>query len=168
MFTTVHKSIRFVGPSTSQEDTCIPLCFFDLLCDMAFHGMVSTNRENNIDFYDEIFEIPWKVESPDGQSVCYGLIWLAVTMTSDSWSLAADFWSKEKDQHSDGSKLLVAYTLTKKCTWNAPKIPFKCQFKKCMYQKIACVRISLIHLSHFYVWGRPFVFLLLAVCHFKK
>ena len=131
--------------------------------------MVSTNREKNIDFYDEIFEIPWKVESPNWlKSVCYGLIWLAVTMTSDSWSLAADFWSKEKDQHSDGSKLLIAYTLTKKCTWNAPKIPFKCQFKKCMYQKIACVRISLIHLSHFYAWGRPFVFLLSAVCHILK
>ena len=64
--------------------------------------------------------------------------------------------------------VLLAYTLTKKCSWNAPKITFKCQFKKCMYQKIACVHISLILLSHFYLWGRPLVFLLLAVCHFKK
>ena len=61
IFTTVHKSIRFVRPSTSQKDTCIPLCFFDVLCDVAFHGMVSTNREKNIDFLKFLkFHGKWK------------------------------------------------------------------------------------------------------------
>lgn len=42
------------------------------------------------------------------------------------------------------------------------------QIKKCACQKIVYACISLIHLPHQCVGGRPFVFLLLAVCCFKK
>ena len=65
IFTTVHKSIRFVRPSTSQKDMCIPSV--SLMCCVTWHFMVWSAQieKKSIDFYDEIFEIPWKVESPD-------------------------------------------------------------------------------------------------------
>ena len=147
MFTTVHKSIRFVRPSTSQKDTCIPLCFFDVLCDVAFHGMVSTNREKERwllwwNFWNSMESgKPWLTEVSVLWPHLIGshnIIWQLI-ISSWLWikGEGPTYWQKQTMVHT----VLLAYTLTKKCTWYAPKIAFKCQFKKFHY---SCCVLSFI------------------------